>query len=46
MRISKDKSITRETSFKADKNIDSELDDTEAKFVFVYIYILRGEHYH
>jgi hypothetical protein len=33
MRISKDKSITREASFKADKNIDSELDDIEAKFV-------------
>jgi hypothetical protein len=33
MRISKDKSITRETSFKEDKNTDSELDDIEAKFV-------------
>jgi hypothetical protein len=33
MRISKDKSSTREASFKADKNIDSELDDIEAKFV-------------
>ena len=33
MRISKDKSITREASFKADKNIDSELDDIEEKFV-------------
>jgi hypothetical protein len=33
MRINKDKSSTREASFKADKNIDSELDDIEAKFV-------------
>jgi hypothetical protein len=33
MRIRKDKSITREASFKADKNIDSELDDIETKFV-------------
>jgi hypothetical protein len=33
MRISKDKSITREASFKADKNTDSKLDDIEAKFV-------------
>ena len=33
MRISKDKSITREASFKADKNTDSDLDDIEAKFV-------------
>jgi hypothetical protein len=33
MRISKDKSITREASFKEDKNIDSELDDIEAKFL-------------
>jgi hypothetical protein len=33
MRISKDKSITREASFKIDKNIDSELDDIEEKFV-------------
>jgi hypothetical protein len=33
MRISKDKSSTREASFKADKNTDSELDDIEAKFV-------------
>jgi hypothetical protein len=33
MRIRKDKSISREASFKADKNIDSELDDIEAKFV-------------
>ena len=33
MRISKDKSITRESYFKEDKNIDSELDDIEAKFV-------------
>jgi hypothetical protein len=33
MRISKDKSITREASFKEDKNTDSELDDIEAKFV-------------
>jgi hypothetical protein len=33
MRINKDKSSTREASFKADKNTDSELDDIEAKFV-------------
>jgi hypothetical protein len=33
MRISKDKSSTREASFKADKNTDSELDDIEEKFV-------------
>jgi hypothetical protein len=33
MRISKDKSNTREASFKADKNIDSELDDIEEKLV-------------
>jgi hypothetical protein len=33
MRIRKDKSITREASFKADKNIDLELDDIESKFV-------------
>jgi hypothetical protein len=33
MIISKDKSITREAYFKADKNIDSELDYIEAKFV-------------
>jgi hypothetical protein len=33
MIISKDKSITREASFKADKNTYSELDDIEAKFV-------------
>jgi hypothetical protein len=33
MRINKDKSITREASFKADKNIDSDLDDIEVKFV-------------
>ena len=33
MRISKDKSTTREASFKADKNIDSEMDVIEAKFV-------------
>jgi hypothetical protein len=33
MRINKDKSITREASFKADKNIDSDLDDIEEKFV-------------
>jgi hypothetical protein len=31
MRINKDKSIIRETSFKEDKNIDSDLDDIEAK---------------
>jgi hypothetical protein len=33
MRINKDKSITREASFKADKDIDSDLDDIEEKFV-------------
>jgi hypothetical protein len=33
MRIRKYKSITREASFKEDKNIDLELDDIEAKFV-------------
>ena len=33
MRISKDKSTTREESFKEDKNIDSEMDVIEAKFV-------------
>jgi hypothetical protein len=33
MRINKDKSSTREASFKADKNTDSELDDIEEKFV-------------
>jgi hypothetical protein len=33
MRINKDKSITREASFKEDKNTDSDLDDIEAKFV-------------
>ena len=33
MRIGKDKSTTREASFKADKNIDYEMDVTEAKFV-------------
>jgi hypothetical protein len=33
MRISKYKYITREASFKADENINSELDDIEAKFV-------------
>jgi hypothetical protein len=33
MRINKDKSNTRESSFKADKNTDSELDDIDAKFV-------------
>jgi hypothetical protein len=33
MRINKDKSITREASFKADKNTDSDLDDIEAKFM-------------
>ena len=32
MRISKDKSATREASFKVDKNIDSELDVIEPKF--------------
>ena len=33
IRISKDKPTTREASFKADKNADSEMDDVEAKFV-------------
>jgi hypothetical protein len=33
MRINKDKSSTREPYFKEDKNIDSEVDDIEAKFV-------------
>jgi hypothetical protein len=33
MRINKDKSSTREASFKADKNTDLELDDIEVKFV-------------
>ena len=33
MRISEDKSTTREASFKADKNEDSEADEIEAKFV-------------
>jgi hypothetical protein len=33
MRISKDKSTTREAYFKAHKNTNSELDDIEAKFV-------------
>ena len=33
MGISKDKPTTREASFKADKNTDSEMDDVEAKFV-------------
>jgi hypothetical protein len=33
MRISKDKSTTREASFKVDKNTDSELDDIEEKIV-------------
>ena len=33
LRIGKDKSTTREASFKADKNIDSEMDVTKAKFV-------------
>jgi hypothetical protein len=33
MRIKKDNSITREASFKVDKNTDSDLDDIEAKFV-------------
>jgi hypothetical protein len=33
MRINKDKSITREASFKEKKNTDSDLDDIEAKFV-------------
>jgi hypothetical protein len=33
MRINKDKSSTREASFKADNNPDSEFDEIEAKFV-------------
>jgi hypothetical protein len=33
MRINKDKSSTREASFKEDNNTNSELDDIEAKFV-------------
>ena len=33
MRINKDKSSTREASFKADNNADSEFDEIEAKFV-------------
>jgi hypothetical protein len=33
MRINKDKSSTREASFKADNNDDSEFDEIEAKFV-------------
>ena len=33
MRIVKDKPTSREASFKADKNEDSELDEIEAKFV-------------
>ena len=33
MRISKYKSITREASFKANKNTNSDLDDIEANFV-------------
>ena len=33
MRISKDKSTTREASFKADKNTDYEMDVIEKKFV-------------
>jgi len=33
MKINKDKSSTREASFNADKNTDSELDDIEEKFV-------------
>ena len=33
MRISKDKSSTREESFKVDKNTNLELDDIEEKFV-------------
>jgi hypothetical protein len=33
MRINKDKSITREKSFKEDENTNSYLDDIEAKFV-------------
>ena len=33
MRIGKDKSTTREYSFKADKHIDFEMDVAEAQFV-------------
>jgi len=33
MRIGKDKSTTREASFKADKNTDSEMDVAEEKIV-------------
>jgi hypothetical protein len=33
MRINKDKSSTKEASFKADNNTDSEFDEIEAKFV-------------
>jgi hypothetical protein len=33
MKINKDNSITREASFKADKNTNSDLDDIESKFV-------------
>ncbi len=33
MRISKDKPTTRESSFRADKNTDSEMDEVEAKFL-------------
>ena len=33
MRIGKDKSTTREASFKADKNTNSEMDVAKAKFV-------------
>jgi hypothetical protein len=33
MRISKDKSTTREASFKVDKNEDSEADEIDAKFM-------------
>ena len=33
MRISKDKSTIREASFKADKHVDSEMEEIEAKFV-------------
>jgi hypothetical protein len=33
MRINKDKSITREAYFKADKDTNSDIDDIEAKFV-------------
>jgi hypothetical protein len=33
MKINKDKSITREASFKEEKNTDSDLDDIEAKIV-------------